>query len=106
MRRPGGQTSRRSRRLRGVVSAALMTLACAPLAGRLLAAPAAAEPGAPYSIAIPALPLSRALALFAQQTGVSIGGGVDLRGLAGAPVSGSFSLAEALRRLLAGSGLA
>ena len=90
----------------GLLCVALPLLACA-------AAPPASAAETPitagattYDIAIQAQPLARALAQFAQQTGASVGGGVDLRGIAAAPVSGSFTLAESLRRLLAGTGLA
>ena len=105
-----------------VVGAPPLVLATALLA---VAAPAAASiPGAPAALAraavasdsvgqtwydIPAQPLPAALAAYARQSGLRLAGETDAAAMGAvrsAPVSGAFTAAEALRRLLAGTGFA
>ena len=67
---------------------------------------AAAAQSARVHFAVPAQPMDQALILFALEAGVSVGdGGLDLQQRQSPALNGDFPPAEALQRLLAGSGL-
>ncbi len=67
---------------------------------------AGAEPPARYAIHQPAQPLTDSLRAVARQTGVSLlFDPRAVQGLVSAPISGQFSAAEAVNRLLQGTGL-
>lgn len=81
----------------------LITL-CLGLAAPVWAQSAAAS--APVAVSIPAQPLDKALTALAAQTGMLIGADSSLLAGKQAPaLSGTYTPAEALQRLLAGSGL-
>jgi catecholate siderophore receptor len=70
-------------------------------------APAAAAQGAERAFDIPAQPLAAALAAFRQQSGAQVAADGDmLRNLATPGVHGRMAPAQALQRLLAGTGIA
>ncbi|SMF43551.1 iron complex outermembrane recepter protein [Tistlia consotensis] len=69
-------------------------------------APTLAQSGETYGFSIAAQPLASALRAFSEQSGIQVAYGTeDLAGLSGPAVSGRLDAAEALRRLLAGSGV-
>ena len=77
------------------------------VSGLLLSAPAASLAASqPQAIALPAMPLDRAVTELAGQTGLTVGGdGSLLRGKTSPPLEGTYSPIEALRLLLQGSGV-
>lgn len=87
-----------------------LALACACLVATAPAASAQPSPAAmetPRNFDIPPASLDQNLVRFGRQSGVQISVGADLTaGLRSPGVTGSFRVEEALRRLLAGTGLA
>lgn len=76
------------------------------LAGLLAAQFAVAQPTTPLAIDIPAQPLAAALARFAEQSGLKLLYAAELvAGKAAPGLQGQYTTADALRRLLAGTGL-
>lgn len=72
----------------------------------LLAQPGAAQAQAPQTINLPAQPLDQAIIELARQTGLVIGGDASLlEGKQAPALSGNYTPEQALRALLAGSGV-
>lgn len=90
---------------RATLGVALM--ATTAIAGAATASPAAAQvASADRRFEIPAQPLPQALMIFGRQSGLQVTAQGDLtKGLNSATVSGQFAPAEALSRLLVGTGL-
>ncbi len=85
---------------------ALLVYPVAPAAAQTTQAPAGASTSDVKAYTIPPQALARALASFGQQSGLQVSFDASLAGTAqSAAVSGSYSADEALRRLLAGTGL-
>lgn len=80
----------------------LLASACAPFAFMV---PANAQSAATVSFDIPAQSLPAALAEWSRQSGVAIVSGTAIPGATAPAVSGSMNSADALSRLLVGSGL-
>ncbi|MFT3965788.1 MAG: TonB-dependent siderophore receptor [Sphingobium sp.] len=81
-------------------------LATTAMAGLAISMPAHAQTATHRSFNIPAQSLADALMAFGQQSGLNVSAPADLtRGLSSPGVSGSLAPAEALSRLLTGTGL-
>ncbi len=101
-----GGTAGAARRGRGAVLSAILMATTA--AGWIAAMPAAAQTAseARRGFDIPAQPLAQALMLFGRQSGLQVTAEGPLTdGLSSTPVAGDLSPAEALSRLLTGTGL-
>lgn len=94
----------RTRRMRAILAAAMMS--CTALTLGIIPAPAAAQTQTAVDFAIPAGPLATVLNRFADQSGTEIiYNGSLTEGLSSSGLAGRFGTAEALSRILAGTGL-
>lgn len=83
-----------------------LLLSTSAIAGMVMSAPAMAQSSAQRAFDVPSMPLGEALAIFSQQSGLQVTGqGPLIEGRNSSALSGSYSPAEALSRLLTGSGL-